>query len=212
MKTIVAMHYRLISMAVIAMLLAACAEPQPQNIDNACDIFSEKESWYSAAVASQQRWNIPIEVTLAFIHQESSFKATAKPPRGKLLGFIPWFGRVSSASGYAQAMDDSWREYKKETGRWYARRSNFKHSADFIGWYNHKSVQELKLSPNDAYTLYLAYHEGRGGFKRKTYNQKPWLLKVAGKVKQRSADYRRQIASCSLQPRSWLSRLIHFDF
>ena len=196
----------------ITLLLSACAEPPPQNINNACDIFAEKKSWHDAAISSQERWNIPINVTLAFIHQESSFKATAKPPRKKLLGFIPWFGRESSASGYSQALDESWGEYKKETGRWYARRSNFKYATDFIGWYNHKSVRQLKLSPSDAYSLYLAYHEGRGGFKRKTYNQKPWLLKVAAKVKQRAADYRKQLASCSLEPRSWLSRLIYFDF
>ncbi|MBC6413644.1 MAG: hypothetical protein GDA45_01735 [Chromatiales bacterium] len=212
MKTIPIANREFIILMTIALLLSACAEPQPQNIDNACDIFSEKKAWYDAAISSQERWNIPVEVTLAFIHQESSFRANAKPPRGKLLGFIPWFGRVSSASGYAQALDASWSEYKKETGRWYARRSNFKHSADFIGWYNDKSARTLNLSRNDAYSLYLAYHEGRDGFKRKTYNQKPWLLKVANKVKQRTADYRRQLASCAVQPRSWLSRWMHFDF
>ena len=194
---------------IISTLLSACTEPQPQNINNACEIFIEKESWRNAAISSQERWNIPVEVTLAFVHQESSFKGNAKPPRKKLFGFIPWFGRVSSASGYSQALDASWGEYKKETGRWYARRSSFKDSTDFIGWYNNKSVQELGLSSNDAYSLYLAYHEGRGGFKRKTYNQKPWLLKVATKVKQRATAYRKQIANCSLKQRSWLSRLLH---
>ena len=196
---------------IIVTLLSACATPQPQNINNACEIFEERGAWREAAISSQERWNIPMEVTLAFVHQESSFKSDAKPPRKKLLGFIPWFGRVSSASGYSQALDTSWGEYKKETGRWYARRSSFKHSTDFIGWYNNKSVRELGLSPNDAYSLYLAYHEGRGGFKRKTYNQKSWLLKVATKVKQRAATYRKQIANCSVKPRSWFSRLISAD-
>lgn len=196
---------------IIATLLSACAEPQPQNIDNACEIFIEKGSWHSAAISSQEHWDIPMEVTLAFVHQESSFKGNAKPPRRKLLGFIPWFDRVSSASGYSQALNQSWDEYKKETGRWYARRSSFKDSTDFIGWYNNKSVRELGLSPNDAYSLYLAYHEGRGGFKRKTYNQKPWLLKVANKVKQRATAYRKQIANCSIKSRSWFSRLLRLD-
>jgi len=200
-----------VSLIVITALLSACAEPQPQNINNACEIFKEKKVWHSAAIASQERWDIPMEVTLAIIHQESSFKSKAKPPRRKLLGFIPWF-RPSSAAGYSQAIDESWGEYKKETGRWYARRSSFKHSADFIGWYNNKSVRELGLPSNDAYSLYLAYHEGRGGFARKSYNQKPWLLKTANKVRQRAAAYRRQIDNCAIKPRSWLSRLIHLDF
>ena len=212
MKNTEILRHKFGGLAIIVMLLSACATPQPQNINNACEIFAEKTSWHSAAISSQERWNIPVEVTLAFVHQESSFKANAKPPRKKLLGFIPWFGRVSSASGYSQALDGSWKEYKQETGRWYARRSNFKDATDFIGWYNNKSVRELGLSSNDAYSLYLAYHEGRGGFTRKTYNQKPWLLKVANKVKQRAADYKKQLASCSIESRSWLSRLLHLDF
>ena len=84
---------------IVVTLLSACATPQPQNINNACEIFEERESWREAAISSQERWNIPMEVTMAFVHQESSFKSHAKPPRKKLLGFIPWFGRVSSASG-----------------------------------------------------------------------------------------------------------------
>ena len=204
-------YYKYSYLIIVATLLSACATPQPQNINNACEIFEEKKSWRDAAISSQERWNIPMEVTLAFVHQESSFRGNAKPPRKKLLGFIPWFGRVSSASGYSQALDESWGEYKKETGRWYARRSSFKYSADFIGWYNNKSVRELGLSPNDAYSLYLAYHEGRGGFKRKTYNQKPWLLKVATKVKQRAVAYRRQIAACPAKPRLWFSKLISLN-
>jgi len=195
----------------IALLLSACAEPQPQNINNACAMFKEKGAWHAAAIASQERWNIPMEVTLAIIHQESAFKSTAKPPRRKLLGFIPWF-RPSSAAGYSQALDESWGEYKEETGRWYARRSSFKDSTDFVGWYNNKSVRELGLSRSDAYSLYLAYHEGRGGFKRKSYNQKPWLLQVANKVRQRAAAYRQQINNCAVKQRSWFSRLIRLDF
>ena len=206
------MNYRKCGCLLIATaLLSACATPQPRNISDACEIFKEREAWREAAISSQERWNIPMEITMAFVHQESSFKANAKPPRRKLLGFIPWFGRVSSAYGYSQAIDASWDEYKKETGRWYARRSSFEYSTDFIGWYNNKSVRELGLSPNNAYSLYLAYHEGRGGFKRKTYNQKPWLLNAAARVKQRATTYRKQIANCSSKPRSWFSRLLSFD-
>ncbi len=132
---------------------------------------------------------------LAFIHQESSFKHDAKPPRRKLLGFIPWF-RASSAYGYSQALDQSWQEYKDETGGILARRNSFADSADFIGWYNDKTARSLGISRDDAYSLYLAYHEGRGGYKRKTHNKKKWLLKAAGKVKRNAATYERQLKQC----------------
>ena len=196
--------------AIIVTLLSACATPPPQNINDACDMFEERAAWSDAAIDSQERWNIPMEVTLAFIHQESSFRADAKPPRRKLLGFIPWF-RVTSASGYSQALDESWNEYKKDTRQSFVWRSSFEDSTDFIGWYNNKSVRELNLSPHDAYSLYLAYHEGRGGYTRKSYNQKPWLIKVARKVNRRAAIYRKQIANCPVEPRSWFSRLISLD-
>ncbi|MDQ6968500.1 MAG: hypothetical protein Q9M14_07455 [Mariprofundaceae bacterium] len=40
------------------------------------------------------------------------------------------------------------------------------------------------------------YHEGHGGWKRKTFNKKPWLIKVAKKVKHRSERYAVQIQRC----------------
>ena len=51
---------------------------------------------------------------MAIIRQESSFDPNAAPERNKLLGFIPW-KRPSSAKGYAQAVEGTWEEYKKET-------------------------------------------------------------------------------------------------
>ena len=63
----------------------------------------------------------------------------------------------------------------------------FDDSIDFIGWYTHGSQKRLKVSKWDAYGQYLAYHEGRGGYERKTYQGKPWLKNVASKVKRRAA-------------------------
>ena len=190
-----------------ALALSACAEPQPRSIADACQMLSQRAHWYEAARDAQQRWNIPIAVLLAFIHQESSFKAKAKPPRRKLLGLLPWFGRETSAYGYAQALDATWGEYKKETKKPLARRSNFKDAVDFIGWYNHKSVRQLRIKPNNAYALYLAYHEGRRGYRSKSYAAKTWLVKVANKVQRRKTTYERQLAACRLRPRPWYRRL-----
>ncbi len=192
-----------------AMIVGGCAEPQPRSVANACEIFSQRIHWYEAARDAQQRWNIPIAVLLAFVHQESSFKATARPPRRQLLGFIPWT-RPSSAYGYAQAVNPTWEEYKKETNRVLARRNSFNDAMDFIGWYNNKSVRELGIRPDNAYLLYLAYHEGRGGYRRKTYNAKAWLLKVAQKVRRRKAAYQKQLATCDLKPRPWYRKM--FDW
>ena len=49
---------------------------------------------------------------LAFIKTESNFRPTARTQRKYFLGLIP-SGRISSAYGYSQALDGTWKEYKK---------------------------------------------------------------------------------------------------
>ncbi len=179
-----------------ALLATGCASPPPPDVSNACAILEDRGAWYHAAIKAQKRWNMPVALTLAFIHQESSFKANARPERKKLFGFIPW-KRPTSAYGYAQATDAAWKQYKKETGRWFVRRNSFADAVDFMGWYNNKSVKTLGISPNDAYNLYLAYHEGWNGYRKKSYLKKSWLPPVARKVQKRMRTYERQLASCA---------------
>ena len=62
------------------------------------------------------------------------------------------------------------------------------------GYYSGSGGSGIKR--NDTYRLYLAYHEGHGGFNRRTYRNKDWLLRVAGKVQSRAATYQRQLAAC----------------
>ena len=175
--------------------LQSCMTTPPQNPDNICLIFEEKKSWYKAAMKSEKRWKIPPYVLMSFVYQESSFKADAKPERTKLLWVIPW-KRKSTAVGYSQALNMTWEDYKDETGNSGASRKNFKDSADFIGWYASKGYCQ-GFDRLDARSLYLAYHEGYGGFKKKTYRKKPWLIKVADRVQARSTKYQQQYWSCA---------------
>lgn len=178
-----------------ALLLAGCASSPPNHVDNICHIFDEKDGWYEDAKRSQKRWGSPIPVMMAILHQESRFRAKAKPPRTKILGFIPG-PRKSSAYGYAQVKDETWKEYKQDGGSWGADRDDFEDAIDFVGWYNRKTHQRNKVALNDTYHLYLAYHEGRGGFARRTFKSKPWLMKVAKKVSARARTYQRQLKGC----------------
>ena len=131
---------------------------------------------------------------MAIIRQESSFKPNAAPDREKILGVIPW-KRPSSAKGYAQAVNSTWEDYKKETGNSRASRSSFSSSVDFIGWYLSKAPS-ARIQPQEVDKLYLAYHEGYGGYKRETYKGKSWLIDTARKVKFNSLKYKRQLNSC----------------
>jgi hypothetical protein len=62
-----------------------------------------------------------------------------------------------------------------------------------------ESSRRLGISLADARNQYLAYHEGRTGFARGTYNRKAWLLRVADEVAARSVMYRGQLAACPVR-------------
>jgi len=179
----------------LLLALAACATTLPRHLDNGCDIFREKSGWYDDAKAAYEKWGVPIHVQLAIIWQESRFRARAKAPKDYLFGFIPW-GRKSSAYGFAQVKNATWDWYIKKTGNSGADRDDFGDVTDFIGWYGAQAHKRLGISKWDAYRLYLAYHEGLGGYERRTWRGKPWLVRVARKVERRAARYRAQIASC----------------
>ena len=183
----------LIAATIIA--VAGCASRPPSNFADSCSILDEKGGWYKAAKKVRDKYGTPINVQLAIIRQESGFKHDAKPERNHLLWVIPW-GRKSSAYGYAQVKDATWDWYREQTGNHGADRDRFADAADFIGWYSNISQRTLGISKWDAYNQYLAYHEGHGGFKRKTYLKKKWLMAVAKKVDGYSRTYAAQLAAC----------------
>ena len=59
-----------------------------------------------------------------------------------------------------------------------------------------QSTRDLGISKYDAQSQYLAYHEGRNGFRRQSYTGKPWLMDVAARVGSRAEMYRNQLARC----------------
>jgi len=118
---------------------------------------------------------------------------------------IPW-KRKSSAKGYAQAIDATWEQYVEEVGGWFPNRTDFDDAVDFVGWYNYKSRQILGLSRTNAKALYLAYHEGWGGYLNRTYEKKSWLIKAANQVDSRARRYQMQYLGCNNKLKRW------FDF
>lgn len=190
--------------AALALAVVGCSATKPPGRpDDACAIFREKKGWYEEALEARERWGVPIAIQLAFIRQESSFDGDAKPPRRWYLGFIPG-PRPSSAQGYAQALESTWKEYRKATGESGADRDEFGDAVDFIGWYNSRSAKMCDIAKHDAYRLYLAYHEGPVGYRRGTYRRKTWLLGTAQRVAGRAAKYGSQLSRCEaeLKPKS----------
>jgi hypothetical protein len=176
-------------------LLAGCVQGPLTDPEDLCRVFEERPAWRNAAGEARARWGVPEPIQLAIVYQESRFRAEARPPRRRLLGFIP-LSRPSSAYGFGQALDGTWQEYVRETDHPRARRSHFPDVADFIGWYADRARRHAAVSPTDPYQLYLVYHEGLTGFRERRFEEKPWLLQVAKKVESRAANYGVQQRVC----------------
>jgi hypothetical protein len=189
---------RLLRAAVLLTLLASCGGGKfsaPRDLDNACAIVAERPQYYRAMKATQRKWGVPVHVQMATIHQESKFVGNARTPHQYVLGIIP-MGRQSSAYGYSQALDGTWEEYQRAEGGRGARRDRIADATDFMGWYMDQSEKGLGIPKTDARNQYLAYHEGRTGFAKGSYNGKAWLVAIADKVAARSESYRAQLQSC----------------
>ncbi|MEL7253360.1 MAG: transglycosylase SLT domain-containing protein [Pseudomonadota bacterium] len=184
---------------ILVILVASCGgrggDLPSKSLDNACTILDQKPHYHRAMRQAERKWGVPIPVQMATIYQESKFVSDARTPFRWTLGVIP-MGRISSAYGYSQALDGTWEEYKEDTRSRGARRNDIRDATDFIGWYMAETNERLGISMHDTRNQYLAYHEGRGGYKRGSYRSKPWLMGVADKTAARADTYAAQLRSC----------------
>ena len=167
----------------------------PGNLDNACSILSQRAGYLRAFRAAERKWGVPVHVQMATIYQESKFISDARTPLRYSLGVIP-VGRQSSAFGYSQALDGTWKEYQKQHGGRRSKRDNIRDATDFMGWYMSETNRMLGISLWDARNQYLAYHDGRNGYRRGSYRAKPWLVRISGEIEARAAMYQQQLVNC----------------
>ena len=183
---------------VLLILVAGCGSREysaPRNLDDACSIVAQRPQYLRAMEQTERKWGIPVAVQMATIYQESKFIGNARTPRQYTLGVIP-MGRQSSAYGYSQALDGTWEEYIDEVGGRRKSRDNINDATDFMGWYMHNTTLRLNIPKTDARNQYLAYHEGRAGYARGSYQAKAWLMRVADQVQTRAVTYDAQLVSC----------------
>lgn len=191
------MKVRLILLLLVG-VLSGCAST-PTNTDNVCSVFDQRggwfNNWYKYAKNTEKEYGVPVPVLMATIYKESGFNAKAKPPRTKLLGFIPW-KRPSTAYGYPQALDSTWDHYKDVTGRRGADRDDFKDAVQFVGWYHYQSYKKNGVPRNDTYNLYLNYYAGHGGYARGTWKNNKWMKGAAQRTAQMANQYQQQMRGC----------------
>jgi len=183
---------------ILFLLVASCGSSNlsaPRDLDNACAIVAERPAYLRAMQRTQDRWGVPVAVQMATIYQESKFVGNARTPQQFALGVIP-MGRQSSAYGYSQALDGTWEEYRRAAGGWSARRDDIADATDFLGWYFNQTSTDLGIPVSDVRNQYLAYHEGRNGFRRGSHTGKSWLLNVSKQVEDRAYLYQAQLLTC----------------
>jgi hypothetical protein len=198
------MHRRALILAAGAALTGCVTHRQPDEPGDACDMFEHQDGWWRSVKRAERRWGAPPALQLAIIRQESGFDHNARPPRGRFLFIFPG-ARASSAHGYAQALRSTWEQYERERGDRGADRSEFSDAADFVSWYCAGTQRQLGLRYEDARGHYLAYHEGRGGYSRGTYNGNSTLLGAASRVQGYRDAYQSQLDRCQGRLDRWWS-------
>lgn len=193
---------RTLGAIMLVLALASCSgggtSKAPRELDDACSILQQRPGYLSAFRATERKWGVPVHVQMATIYQESKFVPNARTPFRYAAGVIP-MGRQSSAYGYSQALDGTWKEYQRDQRSFSSKRDRIRDASDFMGWYMNTTRERNGVSLGDARNQYLAYHEGHTGFARGSYNKKSWLLRVSGEVGARSDIYRQQLATCRVR-------------
>lgn len=179
-------------------LAMSCGDPNgpaPKKQDDACAILKQRPGWYDDMKRAETKWGVPVPVQMAIIWKESSFRPRARP-RKEAKGSSRQGELRSSAYGYPQALDGTWEWYQDATGRRSAKRDDYGDAADFVGWYANESLKQSGVAKEDAYNLYLTYHQGHGGYNRGSYKGQDWLLQVARQVRTRANLYAAQLPYC----------------
>ncbi|WP_150467353.1 transglycosylase SLT domain-containing protein [Francisella sp. SYW-9] len=156
---------------------------------NICQVLKHHPSWRNSLIKADKRYNISPAFTLAVIHQESKFHANAK-------------NRHSSAFGYAQAVDGTWRIFQKDVEP-YAKRNDFNDSVEFIDWYMAQLAHKLHIKTSNSFDLYLAYMLGEGGYRDymdNSYKSSSMLHReaIAAKVRLKSQVYSLELKDCKI--------------
>ena len=192
-------------------LLAGCGFTPPTEPRNACNVLDNAGFWSRRALNKYDGSSASDKArVLAVFFVESSFDGKARPPRhergwgnfGCFHRFWDLFRckRISSSRGFTQAINATWQEFERETGR-DARSVSFADSVRFVHWYTGRVERVCgKDAARSDYAFYIGYYAGPGFCKPERLGgiskNKPEAHKLAVKFQKIAGDYRRQLEAC----------------
>lgn len=172
------LRYLFIIFSILLYCTAGFTKPQK----GVCTKLQSHPEWMNALKKTEQKWGVPIPVQLSIIRHESNFKAMAKNPH-------------STAFGYPQALNKTWRYYQS-AGNKGAKRTDFSAATDFIGWYADQMHESLGIPKDDAFKLYVAYHDGSGAYKKTIKRKHSATKRLARKVNSTASRYEKELLRC----------------
>ena len=177
---------------VMAFVCASCDNNAAiKNPRDLCGIYRQKPSWRSALQRASTRYHVPASTIMAIMYTESRFVATARTPQRHIMG-VPLM-HASTALGYAQVLDGTWRYYLKSTNQLSADRENFADASLFIAWYVQSIQKACHLKSHQVAAIYLAYHNGIAAYQRGQVWHDAALVRLSKSVERLAKHYAGQL-------------------
>lgn len=188
---------KIIVLLISAMIITSCDQDNKTATTTAiatndiCQILQNHNTWTKSLKESQNLYGISPAFIMGLMRQESNFQSHAK-------------NKTSSATGFSQALDNTWGSYQKSVSS-SANRTSFDDSAKFIGWYMSGMSKSINVKKTDYQSLYLAYMMGPTGFKNykkgtfKNKNNLKHFISISKKVKSYTDTYQQQLRSCPIK-------------
>lgn len=175
MRASLVFTFALISIPTISLAIPSFSHAQTKNI---CTLLNANPDWAESVVAAEEKWGVSAGNILAFIDQESRFRANASS---------------GPNYGYAQATQQTWNGFLKDTKIGNKSRSDFDASVNFVGWHFKQMNKQFGIGMNNVSEQYLAYQLGSGGYKK---GAPPASRRIAASVASRARIFEDQLDNC----------------
>ena len=186
---------KLIQTTVLTLLLSGCSlSINKKNQNNACEYLYDNP-YISHSIQSMTPSTKKQALFLAFIRYESNNDPYARPVKYWLIkNWVPWEYH-SSAKGYAQSTEATWKDFNTQMADQVNYRHSYYSNIAFINWYITTKNETIE-SDDYFYEAYFLYHDGKKGYANKRKNRSNTLKDYAKKISSTAKSYHAQLKDC----------------